>query len=114
MRGSCWRAVRTESPTVITTPLHVTIQAHTAVVTTNNETGRVSSRTRLEAATTMLTAPHRYVSRLKSLRMPGLHCTSGVSGQKSAANRVINGLPTATEPRNSAAVSTVRRIGWAK
>src|SRR4051794_13991878 len=94
------RAVVTESATVITTPVHVTIHAEIAAVTTNTDTGTVRSSTRLDAAARPLTTAHRIVSRLNSRRMPGRTRTSGLRGQKSLANRAINGRPNATDPAN--------------
>ena len=72
---------RHRSATVTTTPVHVTIHAETAAVTTKTDTGTVSRRTRLDAAASALTSAHRIVSRLNSRRIPGRMLTSGARGR---------------------------------
>ena len=53
------RAVRTESDTVRTTPVHVMAQTATVVVPTKTATGTVKSSVMLTAASATLTPAHR-------------------------------------------------------
>jgi hypothetical protein len=105
------RAVRTESDTVSTTPLHVMTHAETVAAPTKTATGVVSSSVRVVAAATALTPAHRYVSRRNNCTIAGRRWTSGLIGQKSAAKRAMSGRPTSTERANRAEVATVRMIG---
>ena len=106
--------MRTESETVSTTPVHVTTQAETVATATNTATGAVNNSVKLVAAVIALTPAQRYVSRRNNCTIAGRHCTSGVSGQKSSANRAISGRPMTTDAARKTAVTTVRMIGWRK
>ena len=95
------RAVVTDSATVVTTPVQVTIHAGTAAVTTNTDAGTVSSRTRLDAAAGTLTKAHRIVSRSNSGR-----ATVDTTARRSRW-RTEHGAP---QP-HSGAIATIRGDG---
>ena len=74
----------------------------------------VKSSVKVTAAARALTPAHRYVSRRNNRMIAGRIWRSGLSGQKSDANRAMSGRPMRTERANMAAVATVRMIGWKK